>query len=798
MFSGSVIAEQKPHSILINQVELGVEQVLPYCPVSVSQLPDSELSKYISHNQLVYAPLFYAITNNEGFPLQLKSYITRDINPYLWAFRIILAIFLIRLMVKLKNRHKKEKSIQSSIRLSEERLKLALWASGDGMWDWNIIENSVFRTNIINPKLFSENNKTLLCIMHPEDKPRVQKQLEAHLSGESRYFEAEYRIKQKDNTWMWLLDRGKVVEFDTKDQPIRMSGTHQDITSRKIVENDLKLSSQVLNSINEAVIVANTDYIITSVNPAFTRITGFSKEEMIGKHFLHLIIGTNCENAQQKVEQQLVQHDHWVGEVSLNSRSKQCILAWLEVNKVFDQQQEHGHFVGVFSDITSRKQSEEKLRLLANFDPLTGLPNRSLFHDNLAEAIRRADIAHQSMAILFIDLDHFKFINDSMGHHIGDQLLKQVSSRLLKAVRSDDTVARLGGDEFTIILENCGQKRTSSEVVANNIINAFKAPFVLDRKLFNVSPSIGVSLYPEDAHNSDDLLKYADTAMYYAKSMGRDNFQFYSQSLNETRSRQLQIEANLKQAIKNNEMSIVYQPKFSLTSRKIIGFEALLRWRSQELGEISPDEFIPIAEDSGSIVPIGQWVLEQACLQLAQWHQQGLTHLTMAVNLSAKQLNNDICSVIEIALGISNLPSRSLELEITESAIMNHPTDSTRALNQMKKLGVILAIDDFGTGYSSLSYLNRFPFDTLKIDREFVSDIDDNSNENKIIIAIIGLAKILNLNVIAEGVENEQQMAFLKQHHCDQVQGYLLSRPLSVESCSRLIFADTPTMVGSL
>lgn len=677
-----------------------------------------------------------------------------------------------------RNKRQQQREFETSIRASEERLKLALWASGDGMWDWNIAENQVYRTNMDSSIPHWNSSNIAHESMHSEDRERFKLELNEHLQGRSPFFEAEYRVERSPGNWVWILDRGKVVEKDSLDNPIRMTGTNRNITSRKLIENELVLSSQVLNSMNEAVVVAGLDYRIRSVNPAFCAITGYTERQITDRHFIHLAFGRQQRELFNTIEQQLLRHKHWVGELWIRNKQRQAILVWLEINQVIDIKGETSHFVAVFTDITQRKKAEEDLRFLASFDTLTGLPNRTLFQDRLNHAITQAHRANNIVALLFLDLDRFKHINDSMGHHVGDLLLKAVARRLQNAVRDGDTVARLGGDEFTIILEGVAKTKAAT-LISEKVLRAFQTPFLLDDKTLTISTSIGISLYPNDADNADSLIKFADTAMYHAKSSGRNNFQFYTSKLNEIATRHVQLESGLKEAIQRNELSLVYQPKFCLKDGSLTGIEALLRWYHTELGPISPVEFIPLAEETGIITQIGHWVINQACQQLAEWNSLGFNGITVAVNLSARQLKADIISTIEVALAVSGLPAQSLELELTESMIMGNPQESVSILSKLKALGLTIAVDDFGTGYSSLSYLKRFPIDTLKIDREFVRDITNDPDDAAITSAIIALAHNLDLNVVAEGVETQEQLNFLAMQGCDQVQGFLLSKPLS-------------------
>ncbi|WP_310189274.1 EAL domain-containing protein [Shewanella putrefaciens] len=707
-------------------------------------------------------------------------------TPFAYTLYCLLAIgLLIWGLHWRKQKRQQQREFETSIRASEERLKLALWASGDGMWDWNIKENKVYRTNMDASVSHWSSHNLLHENMHPEDREKFKYELAEHLQGRTPFFEIEYRIEGAFGKWIWILDRGKVVETDAHMQPMRMTGTNRNITSRKLIENELVLSSQVLNSMNEAVVVAGLDYKIRSVNPAFSAITGYSERQITDKYLVHLAYKQQRELF-NSIEQQLLRHKHWVGEIWIRNKQRKAILVWLEINQVIDIKGETSHFVAVFTDITERKKAEQDLRFLASFDTLTGLPNRTLFQDRLNHAITQAHRANNIVALLFLDLDRFKHINDSMGHHVGDLLLKAAAKRLQNAVREGDTVARLGGDEFTIILEGVAKTKAAT-LISEKVLRAFQTPFLLEDKSLTISTSIGISLYPNDADNADSLIKFADTAMYHAKSLGRNNFQFYTHKLNEIATRHVLLEAGLKQAIHRNELSLVYQPKFSLRDGSLTGLEALLRWHHTELGPISPVEFIPLAEETGIINQIGHWVINHACQQLAEWNALGFNNISMAVNLSARQLKADIISTIEVALAVSGLPAQSLELELTESMIMGNPQDSVSILSKLKALGLTIAIDDFGTGYSSLSYLKRFPIDTLKIDREFVRDITNDPDDAAITSAIIALAHSLELNVVAEGVETQAQLNFLGLQGCDEVQGFLLSKPLSAKDCLTLL-----------
>ncbi|MCU8069181.1 diguanylate cyclase [Shewanella sp. SM32] len=453
-------------------------------------------------------------------------------TQFAYALYSLLSLWLLAwIIIWRKRKRQQQREFETSIRASEERLKLALWASGDGMWDWNIPENRVYRTNMDSSVPHWNSSNIAHESMHSEDRERFKFELNEHLQGRSPFFEAEYRVERSPGNWVWILDRGKVVEKDSLDNPIRMTGTNRNITSRKLIENELVLSSQVLNSMNEAVVVGGLNYRIRSVNPAFCAITGYTERQITDRHFIHLAFSRQQRELFNTIEQQLLRHKHWVGELWIRNKQRQAILVWLEINQVIDIKGETSHFVAVFTDITERKKAEEDLRFLASFDTLTGLPNRTLFQDRLNHAITQAHRANNIVALLFLDLDRFKHINDSMGHHVGDLLLKAVARRLQNAVRDGDTVARLGGDEFTIILEGVAKTKAAT-LISEKVLRAFQTPFLLDDKTLTISTSIGISLYPNDADNADSLIKFADTAMYHAKSSGRNNFQFYTSKLN--------------------------------------------------------------------------------------------------------------------------------------------------------------------------------------------------------------------------------------------------------------------------
>jgi diguanylate cyclase (GGDEF)-like protein len=450
----------------------------------------------------------------------------------------------------------------------------------------------------------------------------------------------------------------------------------------------------------------------------------------------------------------------------------------------------------VVNDITDKKRAEQELRYLANYDTLTGLPNRALLSERLGRAIVRARRQETRVAVLFLDLDRFKDINDSMGHAAGDRLLKAAATRLQATVSASDTVARLGGDEFTVVLEDV-ENLMAVERMARDILIAFTAPLELDeRHDVSITPSLGISLYPDHALVPTDLLKFADTAMYQAKADGRNTYQIYNETMDtEARQRAAVISA-LRKAIERNEFRLVYQPRMSLADGSLTGVEALLRWKSAELGEISPAVFVPLAEESGLILSMGEWVVRAACQQLRDWRKQGFSELSIGINVSVLQLlRGNLPAFLSEQLRHFGLPAERVELEVTESMVMQNAAQATAMLNELRQLGVSLAIDDFGTGYSSLVYLKRLPIDTLKIDKEFIDDLTRDPDDEAITSTIITMGHSLGLNVIAEGVETEAQLNFLRDHGCDEIQGHWLSRPIEGDRCLEFIRVWAPENV---
>ncbi|MBU0911877.1 MAG: EAL domain-containing protein [Gammaproteobacteria bacterium] len=664
---------------------------------------------------------------------------------------------------------------QSKLEQSEERLRLSLWGSGDELWDWDMQAGQLYRSSSWHQPLekpgdsqqFPPNRSEI----HPQDLERVTSSLQQHMHGMTPIFEASYRIKAANGQWVWVLDRGKVVQLNEQGQAIRMTGTLKNIQQLKETEERLSLFARCLENISDAVMVCDTNFALLEVNPAFVSMTGKSRESA-----LHSIFELCLYPARflHEIRQSLLEQGYWAGEIEDKRHNGELYQAELSFDVIKDELGQVQQFVGVVSDISERKKREAELNRLADTDTLTGLPNRARFSSHLSQLVRE-QVEH---ALLVFDLDNFKKINDSLGHELGDTLLCKLSERLSLFTRFKAKLYRLGGDEFAVVLENTNDIHSITSL-AKDLLKQINLPFFIEQHELAITSSIGIVLYPEDGHDPQALLRNADTAMYHAKHEGANRYLFFNDSMNKLAVKRLQVENLIRHGLKEDYFTVFYQPKMDIVTGQLVGMEALVRFITPKKGLISPASFIPVAEETGQILEIGEVVLQKTCEDVKRWIDMGLFHGRVAVNLSAKQFMLPfLCEQIDDILQRSELPSYHLELEITEGTVMQSPTLAIDTMKKLRARGIHLAMDDFGTGYSSLAYLKQFPLNTLKIDKAFIDDMNTARGRN-MVDTIVTIAHNLNLTVVAEGVEQAEQLQQLKQLRCEIIQGYFYSKPLS-------------------
>ncbi|MFC0254424.1 putative bifunctional diguanylate cyclase/phosphodiesterase [Massilia consociata] len=578
--------------------------------------------------------------------------------------------------------------------------------------------------------------------------------------------------------WQVETAAGRRLWLHSNHFPVKRDGITQqvfcmevDITVRKEAESNLMQAARVFENAHEAIIVMDAEYRVQAVNQAFTSITGFSAAEIIGTTLASLPWNDGEHGFYETVWPQLDGNNHWQGELAGVRKNGERYPAWVAVTTIRDPEGDVSNYMAMLSDISERKRAEEQVRHQAEHDALTGLPNRVLFLDRMQQALATWRRQRDRFAVLFLDLDRFKAINDSHGHKVGDAVLREVAARLTGCVRRVDTISRLGGDEFVVLLADIGGADQAAHV-AGAIMQAVARPIEAAGQAFTLSVSIGIAICPTDGADVDTLMHHADVAMYHAKQSGRDSFQFFSPEMNAHVVERGEMEKRLRHALDAGEFVLEYQPEFDVASGRITGVEALIRWRHPERGLLLPHAFLPAAEECGLIVPIGEWVLREACRQARAWRDEGHP-VTVAVNLSDIQFSHArLLDVVDAALAHSGLAPSCLDLEITEGAIMRSDANLDATVAALRQRGVQLTIDRFGTGLSSLSSLRRFPLSRLKIDRSFVSDIESDPEDAAMIPAIIAMARSLRLRVVAEGVETEEQLRFLRQHGCDEYQGF--------------------------
>lgn len=817
------------------------------------------------------------------------------------------------------------RAAESALRESEQRWKFALEGAGDGVWDWNLESGQMLFSRRYTEMLGYAEDVTWHSLedwkaqVDDQEMQVAMQAMEAYLDGRQPAYHAEYRMRCQDGSWKWILSRGMVVSRAADGRPLRMIGTHTDIskrkqadselqesearfrsifesanagiafadaqgcvkmvnqnfagllgysseellnksfgefthpedvpgeigllqeivagtrdgyriekryfsksgallwvdltvnairneqgklinlvglvtdiTDRKYGEESLNLLAKVFTTSGEGIVITDAESQIIAVNDAFTRLTGYRENEVRGKNPKILSAGRTPRHVFEEMWAALASKGSWEGEMWDRRKTGEPYQKWLSINAVRDKHGKVTNYIGSFTDITERKTSEERMLYLAHHDALTQLPNRLSLQERLEQAINVARRSQNSLALLLIDLDRFKAINDTLGHHIGDQLLIEVANRLTASVRETDIVARFGGDEFIVVLTGIEAPADAAQV-ADKIVQTVSAPYYISGNDLRTSPSIGICLYPDDALEIGDLIKSGDVAMYHAKAKGRGNYQFFTDELNQAVMRRQSIEGDLRTALEQKQFVLHYQPQVDLRNGRLVGVEALIRWQHPVNGLMPPVSFIPIAEESGLIIPLGDWVLGEACRQLKQWRDEGIDDIRMSVNLSASQfLDKGLPDRIHGILTEIGLPASCLDLEVTESMSMHSPDEAAEMMGKLAAAGMTLSIDDFGTGYSSLTYLKNFPIHSLKIDRSFVKDIETDTNDAEICDVTVLLAHKLGMEVVAEGVETEAQLTYLISIGCEKYQGYYLSRPLPAAQAKSFIENHRP------
>lgn len=697
-----------------------------------------------------------------------------------WSLIMVLMGLTLTIVIVRQRQVSRFRAINTALQESEDRLRQSLRGSDSDLWVWNRKDNSFYLDNK-NGVLAVEEEILVVPLkdfpIHPDDRDRVLTHWDAVVNGEVDRFDAEYRFHRRAGGWGWLRVRGRPSQLSRDSgEVLKVSGIYSDITQHKALQDEVNLLAQAFENTSEGVLILDAEEQVKVANRAAQSILGASSTELNSRKFASLL--SEHGDNRSEIVALLGNGMSWTGERELRIAMGQICPVWLNVSAMLGLQGKVQHYVVVFSDITERKRSEADLRRLANYDVLTGLPNRSLFAARLNQAIHRATQQEEKLALMFLDLDRFKHVNDSFGHGMGDALLVEAAARLQSCIDPEFTLCRFGGDEFVVLVN--GAELDTLNHLANDMLKQIETPFRLFGREFYISTSIGISIWPDDARQPEALIKNADLAMYHAKEEGRGNFQYYSQERNAEALYHLRLEADLRKALERNEFQLYYQPQVDVIEDNLpVGMEALLRWKHPKDGYVRPDIFIKVAEACGLVIDIDKWVLRQACIDGARWSAMLCRPFKLSVNISAVHFRqHDFIDNLRQTLEETGMPVENLALEITEGVLMKELHIARAHLHQLKQMGVQVAIDDFGTGYSSLAYLRHFDVNTLKIDRTFLIDIADNSADQAIVSSIIELARNLKLKVVAEGIENEEQLEQVFRRGCHVIQGYYFAKPM--------------------
>ena len=672
---------------------------------------------------------------------------------------------------------------KETMQLLKERYELATNGSNEGLWDWNIKEDNAFFSNRFKEILGIANQpvknsiRTWLDRIHPEDKINVVHKLEDHINSKSKSFYCEHRILVNDEV-RWVAIKGKVTR-DAKGYPQRIVGFLTDISEIKAAQIALKNSEEqfklFMKNLPAGAFIKDEHHNIIFSNQYLNDF--FGVDTLVNKNIKEILPETDYQSIINTSEL-VIKHGMYTTEEKLVDKNGET--KYFQAHRFLIKKDGQNLIAGIFADITDQKLTQNKLNILAHYDLLTNLPNRALFQDTLTKKISKSKRNKTKLALMFIDLDNFKMINDTLGHDYGDLLLQEVAKRLTSILREEDLVARLGGDEFTVILDDIKDTAYPS-IVAQKIIDSLSQPVKLKDEIGYIGASVGIAIFPDDATDKEELIKNADMAMYSAKTGGKNIYRYFTEDMNADAKERLELSNDLRNAINNNQLKLYYQPIIDVTTNTLNACEALVRWEHPKYGTIAPENFIKLAEEGGFMVQIGKWVIQRACQQLKVMEKLGLS-VKIAVNISSKQLTqNHLEHTIKTLVKENGINPHLLELEVTESFLSENAKQVEIALGNLKKIGILTAIDDFGTGYSSLAKLKKLPISKLKIDKSFIDDIPNDEDDMQIAATIILLAKNLNLKVVAEGVETKAQVDFLKEHGCTLMQGYYFSEAIAEE-----------------
>ncbi|MFZ2267510.1 MAG: EAL domain-containing protein [Azonexus sp.] len=784
---------------------------VPVVPGDVGRLPDAVSPLHAipaagnSHGVLDFVSpadglqRIYAYHFLEHYPFYVLAGVSMAEVQANWQRRIAVAVgvsFLLfaglgLVLLSMFLAQERELAALACLRRSREQLKTAQRIARLGSWEMDVASGRIQGSDELREIFGVAPEQTDFCyadflaMVHPEDRAALETTVNEAI-GHGGNFQHQHRLLLPDGGIRHLMETGE-VQRGADGAQLTILGTSQDVTSQHQLESRLQLLASAFLYSGEAILISDRDNCIVTVNPAFTQLTGYSEAEACGRNPKFLSSGRTTLEEYREMWKGIIEHGFWQGEIWDRRKDGGTYPKWVTVSVIRNGAGELSHYVAHFTDISSERAAEAQLQHMAHHDVLTGLLNRLSLKGRLDQALAAARRDGMRVGLLFIDLDRFKVINDTLGHHIGDKLLIEVAGRLRDSVRDSDVVARLGGDEFVIMLsgmENTG----SAAMIAEKLVRNIGDPYQIEGYDLYTTPSIGIAIFPNDGEDGDMLLKNADAAMYHAKAAGRNNFQFFDARMNDAALERLKIEHSLRQALARGEFCVHYQPIIDLLTGRVSAVEALVRWQHPEMGMVSPGSFIGIAEETGLIQPIGEWVFWTACRQLSEFNAAGFRGLKMGINISAMQLRNGNLPILaKGAIEAFSLEPATLVFEITESVAMQQPDETVRILDLLSEMGVGLAIDDFGTGYSSLSYLRMFPINHLKLDRSFVQEIGQGPGSSVICDATIGLAHNLGLKLVAEGVETQAQYDYLQQKGCDLIQGYLFSRPIPADAVLEFI-----------